>query len=673
MGITADALSQAYATAPAAEGFNARARARALPVAGEITVNDRAAQRQPAALGDAARALFNLPGVVRSTFDSGALSIWGGTDAELRVYLDGVELPLLFHPGGFRSSLPERIVSRLTLIKGAPGPELGRNLGAVIDVETQALDGVPRALLALDTMNASGSVQGTVGPLRVAWAGRLGYLDRLANVLAARARDNLPLPEYADGFAKAQLDLDRDSQLSAAWLGTHDRYVLGDRTLASGSTPRSLTQSRALTLVYLQYKRRYADRARVNITPFVSQYDSTQLGESAGDAWRIGTSALRYGVRANYRAALEQVTVQLGFDAAALRARVARSGTLTLPAREGDISVFGQPPGSEVTSDAWSTHDANVAPYGSLQLRLGRLTISPGIRLSIQLLNSDRALPPAVATPASGRAALRLRPEPRLSLRFFVSEQLQLSARAGFAQQAAAPEDRSALFGNPALEGASGFTGAGGPRLTLRDVLSVEFVGFYRQVWQLSARNPARPMPLAAALVPEGQGHSYGVDLALKLRAWRVLDAQLSYTLSRARRRDHPTVGERFLDFDQTHVFSLLATLRLGAWQLAARARYATGSPRTDVIGSYQNLQGDRFEPIFATHNGARLPDFFALDVRVERTVMLEELQLRLWLDVLNVTNRANVEAAAYSFDLQHRRDLTGLPILAVLGLRAEL
>ncbi|HTU63596.1 MAG TPA: TonB-dependent receptor, partial [Polyangiales bacterium] len=499
--VLASAASNALAQS-AADSFNARARARAQPIAGESTLQAREAEAQPAALGDAARALTSLSGIARSSFDSGALSIWGGTDSELRVYVDGVELPLLFHPGGFRSSLPESLISGLTLIKGAPGPELGRNLGAVIDLETRALDGASGAVLALDTMNASGSVQGSIGPLRVAWAGRLGYMDRLAHALAPRASEHLPIPEYADGFAKVELDLDRHSQLSAAWLGSHDDYVLGDRGAA-----RSVTQSRALMLLYLRYKRTYGDRARLSVTPFVSTFGTSRLGESAGDAWRLGSQTLRYGVRADYRAEVDQVGVQLGFDAAALRADVARSGTLTLPAREGDISVFGQAPGGEVSSDAWSTHDLNLAPYGSLQLRLGRLTMSPGIRFSIHLSTAERALPTSIAAPAYGRSTLRLQPEPRLALRYFASELLQLSARAGIAHQAPSAEDRSALFGNPALENARGVTVAAGPRFALRDRLSIEVVGFYRHLWQLSARNPARPLPLAAALVADGRGH----------------------------------------------------------------------------------------------------------------------------------------------------------------------
>ena len=45
---------------------------------------------------------------------------------------------------------------------------------------------------------------------------------------------------------------------------------------------------------------------------------------------------------------------------------------------------------------------------------------------------------------------------------------------------------------------------------------------------------------------------------------------------------------------------------------------------------------------------------------------------LALYLDVSNVTNRANVEGYAYSYDFSRRAPVTGLPLLPSLGLRAS-
>jgi hypothetical protein len=60
-----------------------------------------------------------------------------------------------------------------------------------------------------------------------------------------------------------------------------------------------------------------------------------------------------------------------------------------------------------------------------------------------------------------------------------------------------------------------------------------------------------------------------------------------------------------------------------------------------------------------------RLPYFAELDLRVDRT-------WRHWgfyLDVQNVTNRANAEGVDYSMDYKNRYYTTGLPILPEIGL----
>jgi hypothetical protein len=46
---------------------------------------------------------------------------------------------------------------------------------------------------------------------------------------------------------------------------------------------------------------------------------------------------------------------------------------------------------------------------------------------------------------------------------------------------------------------------------------------------------------------------------------------------------------------------------------------------------------------------------------------------LDVYLDVLNVTYHKNAEEIVYNADYTRRSDITGLPILAVLGVRIEL
>jgi hypothetical protein len=72
----------------------------------------------PGAGNDALRALQSLPGVARTPFGLGGLALRGTAPRDTNVYLDGIEVPLLYHFGGLASFLPPRSPR-------APGAEIG--------------------------------------------------------------------------------------------------------------------------------------------------------------------------------------------------------------------------------------------------------------------------------------------------------------------------------------------------------------------------------------------------------------------------------------------------------------------------------------------------------------------------------------------------------------------
>jgi outer membrane receptor protein involved in Fe transport len=639
--------------------------------AGTAALAATEARRAPGTAGEPVRALADLPGVARAGFDSGELVVWGAASADTHVYLDGIELPALFHPGGFRALVHPALLDRFALTKAAPSPDYGRGLGGVVELDTREIDDATRAALDVNSMDSSAVLQGSLGPVRATWGVRAGYLDRLAPLLSSRAGEIVPLPAYADGFTKAQFELGQGSRLSATWLGSHDRLRRGIEAVDPASS-RTQTQTRDLQLGYLRYTRIFADRARVTITPFVETHAHGEDSQSGEVPWGLRLHELRYGVRASYLLPAEHVDLELGVDSQALRSRVSRAGTLTLPPREGDIAVFGQAPGDEVAHDEFITYDANVAPHASVALHWAGLSLEPGLRLDVEALSTNRARPTLARTPSIGSAALQVRPEPRISVRYLVRDGLLLSARAGSAHQAPSAADRSALFGNPALGLARVWSVAAGPRVQLLPTVEVEATAFYRALTGLPARNPEQPTPLAQALLAEGTGKSYGAELSAIMHAGRDFSAQLSYTLSRATRRD---IGapERLFDFDQTHVLTALAEYRIAGFVLGGRARVASGSPRTAVVSVYRNLKDDRYEPIFGAHNAIRLPTFFALDLRIERVFVTPSVTWSIALDLINVTDHRNVEDLGYDFDYRRREDITGLPTLAVLGFRLQL
>jgi hypothetical protein len=367
------------------------------------------------------------------------------------------------------------------------------------------------------------------------------------------------------------------------------------------------------------------------------------------------------------------VALNVGVDAQGVASTSNRSGSLTLPAREGDLYVFGQSPTDEVTVDAWKTHTLNVAPHATVDFRYGPWGITPGLRTDLFLAEGSRQTPRKGLTPPVGFSRLEASVDPRIAVRYQASRPLTLMASAGTYHQAPSPDELSAVFGTPALGLSRALHGTTGFSLRLTQKLSMEVTGFAKTMQDLVVRSALETPKLARALVQNGEGRAYGAQLLVRQSPWKGFMGWASYTFSRSERRYGSTGAYRLFDEDQPHVLTVVASQELGPWTLGCRFRFASGSPRTPVVGSFYNARSDGFEPVFGAQNSDRLPDFYQLDARIDRSFSLgRERKAVLFLDVQNVTARSNVEDFAYSPDYTRRGAISGLPTVAVAGGRVE-
>ena len=125
---------------------------------------------------------------------------------------------------------------------------------------------------------------------------------------------------------------------------------------------------------------------------------------------------------------------------------------------------------------------------------------------------------------------------------------------------------------------------------------------------------------------------------------------------------------------DQTHVLTLVVSYQL-PWGLdvSARFRYVTGNPTTRVIGGVRDLMYQSYTALLDEPLAERLPDFHQLDLRVDKTFVLNRFRLGLFVELLNAYNRRNPEAESYAGRQLFQRSLvTSLPIFPNLGLRAD-
>ena len=165
-------------------------------------------------------------------------------------------------------------------------------------------------------------------------------------------------------------------------------------------------------------------------------------------------------------------------------------------------------------------------------------------------------------------------------------------------------------------------------------------------------------------------GSILGLELESSYESKKV-SFRLAYTYLQSRRKS-PGLDEHPAEFDQTHSLNLLARWQLNRWILSGRFRYVTGNPETPVTSAVYDSDNNTYIPIRGSIYSARQPDFYQLDVRVDRKWIFNRWILSLYLDIQNLLNTQNVESRQYSYDYSDSEDVMGLPILPSFGLKAE-
>ncbi len=192
----------------------------------DVTIAAAQARKVAGTQGDPIKVLENLPGLARPSFGSGQIIVWGAAPNETRTYVDGVEVPALFHGSALRSTVNGDLIRDVTLTPGAYGADYGRAIGGMVRVETKDLpaSGV-HGYAAVDTLDASAmaSVQALGDRVRFAVAGRYGWIDSVLQAVDAPNVDQFfAIPRYSDIQAKLQLRLRDRESLDAVFLASND-------------------------------------------------------------------------------------------------------------------------------------------------------------------------------------------------------------------------------------------------------------------------------------------------------------------------------------------------------------------------------------------------------------------------------------------------------------------
>jgi len=605
--------------------------------------------------GDTLKAVLNLPGAARAPFGGGNLVLRGSSPGDSAVFIEGLEIPILYHFGGLRSTFAPRFLESVEFVPGNFSPDYGRLTGGVVNVRVRdPRDDMVRGEADFNLYDAGVAVE---GPLGKGWSGgaafRRSWVDA---ILPALLPEDSPLsftsaPRFYDYQFLAAWKPDERDRLRLLFFGSQDKLVGLFERPADDPT---ITGDLRFRVAFHELQASWAH----TFSPALRQESWLSLGLTTIST-RVGTLFFDLTTR--------RVDARSTWTWQALPGLEARGG---LDVQFGDASI---------------SLDVPLAPReGENQVPVGTLS-RIGTKKRAQLYQ-----PAAFAelrwTPLAGlellpavradwtRAIDRWSVDPRLAARWRVADSTVLKAAAGVFQQTPEPGETDPDVGTPRLAYRRSLQVSAGLEQAIAPGVDLDVTAFAKSLDRLVVRNLAAEVdPAAPRYLSEGKGRIQGLEVLLRARLGERLRGFLAYTFQRSLRTDRPGEAERRFDFDQPHILTAVANWTLNPrWTFGARFRLVSGNPDTPVTGSTYDAGADVYVPVYGATNSARLGTFHALDLRADRAWTFDRWKLSAYLDVQNVYNRGNQEGWQYRYDYRERTPLTGLPILPIFGLKGE-
>jgi TonB family protein len=610
--------------------------------------------KMPGTMGDPLKAIENLAGVARAPFNSGLIIVRGGKPTDSRVFVGASEVPQLYHFAALRSIVPGELIDKLDFFSGNFGARYGRASAGIIDVDLR--EGKRdrwHASAEVNVFDAGAVVEGPIGKGSMILAVRRSYIDALLAAVQAPGLQFTDAPVYYDYQGILDYPV-AGGKLKVMLLGSDDvMKLVFDRP---ADADPSLTQF-GTHIYFHKLQLRYTKNVGgwQLFTQLAGGYQGQQGTVGQNLKYDIGIGGVDGRIEARHNLT-PRLKLLVGTDF--VYSNVVENLDVPSPPQEGQI------PSPLSALDILHQHTTQnfflLGLYTELNWKpTARWSITPGLRFDYYSPLHQPSF------------------DPRLQLKYQPASFTWLKGGVGLYSQPPISIEYDPVFGNPALRPEKSMHLQVGVEQGILPGLLGEVTGFYKHLWDLSA--PTNEFVMRDGQVhPEnyasiGEGRVYGLEIVLRQLVSKWFFAWVSYTLMKSERHDCPTCTWRTFDYDQTHVFVAVAHAYLPrGFEIGARFRYITGLPYTPAYGGFYNADSDVYAPANGPVNTARLGDYHALDLRVDKTFLLKQWVLKVYLDLMNVYNHANPEQTQPSYDFTQRAVITGLPIIPSFGVRGE-
>lgn len=633
----------------------------------KLTISPQQISYMPAAAGepDIAQYLQVIPGIISTGDSGGQIFIRGGSPVQNKIMLDGLTIINPFHSIGFFSTFETDAIRNVDVLTGAYNAEYSGRISAIVNINTKE-----------------------------------GNKKRIAGSLSAS-------PFLSKAFIEGPIIKFSEKSGNSTSFMFSQKYSYIDRTGPSiypYVSPNSKNPfPYKINDTYGKLSVVAKNGTKVNLFGFnyIDQFNKEKV---ANISWR------NYGGGANFNLILENSNTAVSGLVGYTNYKIAFNQVEELP-RESALSNFvGRldfdnyfknsllKVGFEVNANStdftfWNpfkvlleARQNTIKGSGYVKYRhkfFDKLIIEPGIR--------------AIYYSALKSASF----EPRIGLKYNVSDNIRIKAAAGLYSQdlisTSNERDVVNLF--------TGFLTAPEERVfklntdvrvkdnlqkSTQSVLGVEFdlftnvalnlEGYYKLFNQLIVVNRTKLESTDANYVTE-EGEAYGFDVSVKYQTPNIY-FWVTYSNSYVNRNDgeqiYPTL------FDRRHNVNLVGNYKFGnrnSWNVGLRWNFGSGFPftQTQAFYTYYPFENGASTDVVSENpkgvgilysdkrNGGRLPSYHRLDLSIAKKIIFDDYRnLEITASVTNAYNRHNI----FFFDRVTYNRVDQLPILPSVSLK---
>lgn len=592
----------------------------------------------PGTYDDAVRLVASLPGVnVQREYSpsAGEVSVRGSLPGDNRTFLDGIEVPYLYHFNQYASVFPASQLDQLELFSSTFGPRYGDAVGAVIEAVSRT--DRPEAVTGSAMVNfvmVGADVRAPVSPKWwVSVGARRSYQD-----LVTRETAQFPLwPSFYDFTVRAQHEDDRGRQTGLFAAGAGDRYerIVGELDILDpweATTRPTIDHDRGFQLVGASHRWKLGRM----VGAVLHDHSRAEVEAIGHDRQRSVGVPMRLDLG-------DDVSTQVRWEAGAEVRPQWSSLDLTDAGLAGPLVTRESPAMTWGEDVVGSRLRLQAAAYSTVHLRLGRLRLMPGLRVGVD---------------SSGWAPLI---EPRLAMRLRVADQTELRVSGGRFQQR--PDDAT-LQVFPDLPTTDSWQVGLGIDQTVVGRLEISAEGYYKHLSHVLFQPPDGP--------PEvfDTGAAYGAELAVRYRMRETLFLWGWFAWSRSTVEADGSTLSTVADQPFAGGFVLSWNV-LPRFNVALRYRGATGLPYTPIEGSAYDATRDAWSPRYQTAYSARLPGYHKVDLHLAYTFPFKRWSLALSADLWFVPPQSAQLYPTWNHDFTEQDWVKGPVLFPLLGLRA--